>query len=55
MLRFLRLSAPQADFCSNFPKTRFVVVTDANVTVTPANITAINPHIVAGPAVYTAG
>ncbi|PPQ91071.1 hypothetical protein CVT25_014739 [Psilocybe cyanescens] len=38
-----------------YNSTLFVVVTDANVTVTPANITAINPHIVAGPAVYTAG
>ncbi|KDR71779.1 hypothetical protein GALMADRAFT_779423 [Galerina marginata CBS 339.88] len=33
----------------------FVVITDANVTVTPANISMINKHVVAGPAVYQAG
>ncbi|KAH9477311.1 Protein rds1 [Psilocybe cubensis] len=38
-----------------FNGTLFILVTDANVTVTPSNVTAINPHIVAGPAVYTAG
>ncbi|KAF5327142.1 hypothetical protein D9619_004091 [Psilocybe cf. subviscida] len=35
--------------------TMFLVVTDANVTVTPANLTMINPHIVAGPAIYQSG
>ncbi|KAF8909800.1 Rds1 protein [Gymnopilus junonius] len=35
--------------------TMFVAITDDNVTVTPANISALNQHIVAGPALYQAG
>ncbi|KAI9853216.1 MAG: hypothetical protein M1824_001521 [Vezdaea acicularis] len=35
--------------------TMFVALTDANVTVTPFNLSMINPHVVAGPALYQAG
>ncbi|PPQ96315.1 hypothetical protein CVT26_005678 [Gymnopilus dilepis] len=35
--------------------TMFVAITDDNVTVTPANISALNGHIVAGPALYQSG
>ncbi|KAK9473938.1 uncharacterized protein V1510DRAFT_413104 [Dipodascopsis tothii] len=34
--------------------TMFLVVTDEEITVTPHNISALNEHIVAGPAVYQA-
>jgi hypothetical protein len=34
---------------------RFIAVTDNNTFVTPFNLTEINPHIVAGPAIYMAG
>ncbi|KAK9370361.1 ferritin-like domain-containing protein [Lipomyces kononenkoae] len=33
----------------------FIVATDANVSVSPFNISALNPHVVAGPAQYFAG
>lgn len=35
--------------------TMFIALLDANVTVTPYNISMINPHVVAGPAIYQAG
>ncbi|KAI1940491.1 hypothetical protein LOZ66_002085 [Ophidiomyces ophidiicola] len=35
--------------------TVFVAITDANLFVTPFNLSLLNPHIVAGPAVYQAG
>ncbi|KAK7463030.1 hypothetical protein VKT23_007613 [Stygiomarasmius scandens] len=35
--------------------TMYLVITDAEVFVTPANISMLNPHIVAGPAVYQSG
>ncbi|KAI9788126.1 MAG: hypothetical protein M1833_003121, partial [Piccolia ochrophora] len=35
--------------------TMFVALTDANVTLTPFNISMINPHVVAGPALYQSG
>ncbi|KAI0355739.1 hypothetical protein OH77DRAFT_309094 [Trametes cingulata] len=35
--------------------TVFVAVTDADPFVTPFNLTMLNPHVVAGPAVYTSG
>ncbi|WEW59614.1 hypothetical protein PRK78_005091 [Emydomyces testavorans] len=35
--------------------TIFVAVTDENLFVTPFNLSLLNPHIVAGPAVYQAG
>ncbi|KAI9807658.1 MAG: hypothetical protein M1825_005599 [Sarcosagium campestre] len=35
--------------------TMFVALTDANVTLSPFNISMINPHVVAGPALYQAG
>ena len=35
--------------------TMFVALTDANVTVSPFNLSMINPHVVAGPALYQAG
>ncbi|CCM01932.1 uncharacterized protein FIBRA_04005 [Fibroporia radiculosa] len=38
-----------------FNGTLFVLVTDSNITVTPANISLLNSHVVAGPAVYRAG
>lgn len=34
---------------------RFVLITDTNLTVTPFNISLLNAHVVAGPAVYQAG
>ncbi|KAK9483912.1 hypothetical protein V1527DRAFT_238440 [Lipomyces starkeyi] len=33
----------------------FIVATDANISVTPYNISELNSHVVAGPAVYLAG
>ncbi|KAK9374437.1 uncharacterized protein V1513DRAFT_78030 [Lipomyces chichibuensis] len=33
----------------------FILATDANISVTPYNISELNPHVVAGPAVYFAG
>ncbi|ESK88351.1 stress response protein [Moniliophthora roreri MCA 2997] len=35
--------------------TIFIVITDADIFVTPANMSKINEHIVAGPAVYQSG
>jgi hypothetical protein len=35
--------------------TVFVAVTDSDLFVTPFNITMLNPHVVAGPALYQAG
>lgn len=35
--------------------TVFVAITDSDLFVTPFNITMLNPHIVAGPALYQAG
>ncbi|KAI5305521.1 hypothetical protein KEM56_004193 [Ascosphaera pollenicola] len=35
--------------------TMFLAITDTNMYVTPFNLTMINPHIVAGPALYQAG
>ncbi|EEP77545.1 conserved hypothetical protein [Uncinocarpus reesii 1704] len=35
--------------------TMFLAVTDADLYVTPFNLSLLNPHIVAGPAVYQAG
>jgi hypothetical protein len=35
--------------------TVFVALTDADLFVTPFNITMLNPHVVAGPALYQAG
>lgn len=35
--------------------TMFVAITDANITFTPFNLSMINPHVVAGPALYQAG
>ena len=34
---------------------RFIAITDEDIFVTPFNISMINAHIVAGPAVYQAG
>ncbi|KAI9602362.1 hypothetical protein H4Q26_001650 [Puccinia striiformis f. sp. tritici PST-130] len=34
--------------------TMFVLLTDTDLHVTPSNITALNQHIVAGPAIYQA-
>jgi hypothetical protein len=36
-------------------ETMFVVLTDSDLFVTPYNLTMLNPHIVAGPALYSAG
>ncbi|KAL1957812.1 hypothetical protein VTO42DRAFT_5530 [Malbranchea cinnamomea] len=35
--------------------TMFVAITDTDLFVTPFNITMLNPHVVAGPALYQAG
>lgn len=35
--------------------TIFIAITDRNLYVTPFNISLVNPHIVAGPALYQAG
>lgn len=35
--------------------TVFIAVTDTNLFVTPFNVSMINPHVVAGPAIYQAG
>ncbi|KAH7909976.1 ferritin-like domain-containing protein [Hygrophoropsis aurantiaca] len=35
--------------------TMFIALTDDNVFITPYNISLVNPHIVAGPAIYQAG
>ncbi|KAI9851560.1 MAG: hypothetical protein M1838_003392 [Thelocarpon superellum] len=35
--------------------TMFIALTDANITYTPFNLTMINPHVVAGPALYQSG
>ena len=35
--------------------TMFVALTDANITYTAFNLSMINPHVVAGPALYQAG
>jgi len=35
--------------------TMFVLLTDANPVVTPANVSVLNPHVRAGPALYQAG
>ncbi|KAI9872143.1 MAG: hypothetical protein M1830_002028, partial [Pleopsidium flavum] len=35
--------------------TMFVALTDANITFTPFNLSMINPHVFAGPALYQAG
>ncbi|THU93646.1 Rds1 protein, partial [Dendrothele bispora CBS 962.96] len=35
--------------------TIFIAVTDADIFVTPANVSMLNPHIVAGPAIYQSG
>ncbi|KAK2796670.1 hypothetical protein FQN51_009111 [Onygenales sp. PD_10] len=35
--------------------TIFIAITDTNLYVTPFNLSMINPHVVAGPAIYQAG
>ncbi|TFK33528.1 Rds1 protein [Crucibulum laeve] len=35
--------------------TVFVAITDSDIFVTPFNLSEVNPHIVAGPALYTSG
>ncbi|KAF9554658.1 hypothetical protein CPC08DRAFT_712715 [Agrocybe pediades] len=35
--------------------TMFIMITDDNIHVTPSNISELNPHIVAGPALYQSG
>lgn len=35
--------------------TRFVAITDIDLFVTPFNLSQLNAHIVAGPALYQAG
>jgi hypothetical protein len=35
--------------------TMFIAITDMNLTVTPSNLSMINPHVYAGPALYQAG
>jgi len=35
--------------------TVFIALTDSNITVTPFNVSMINPHVRAGPALYQAG
>ncbi len=35
--------------------TMFVMITDANPVITPFNISMLNDHIVAGPALYQSG
>lgn len=35
--------------------TMFVALTDLNLYVTPYNISKVNPHVAAGPALYQAG
>ena len=35
--------------------TMFIAVTDENLFITPFNFTSINPHVVAGPALYQSG
>ncbi|PWY94318.1 stress response protein Rds1 [Aspergillus sclerotioniger CBS 115572] len=35
--------------------TMFIAITDTNLYVTPFNITMLNPHVVAGPALYQSG
>ncbi|KAF5326773.1 hypothetical protein D9619_004478 [Psilocybe cf. subviscida] len=35
--------------------TMFIMITDNNATITPANVSMLNPHIVAGPALYQSG
>ncbi|EJF65563.1 hypothetical protein DICSQDRAFT_51824 [Dichomitus squalens LYAD-421 SS1] len=41
--------------CAPINGTMFVAITDSNIYVTPHNITQLDPHIVAGPAVYQSG
>lgn len=41
------------DFINN--GTMFVALTDTDLYVTPANLTLINKHVVAGPAIFIAG
>ncbi len=33
----------------------FVAITDSDLFLTPFNLSMINPHVVAGPALYQAG
>ncbi|KAM6504090.1 Rds1 protein [Amanita muscaria] len=40
---------------STFNGTMFIAITDLDLFVTPFNFSSVNPHIVAGPAVYQAG
>jgi hypothetical protein len=35
--------------------TIFVAITDSDLCLTPFNLSMINPHVVAGPAMYQAG
>jgi len=35
--------------------TMFIALTDAAINLTPFNLSMINPHVVAGPALYQAG
>jgi hypothetical protein len=35
--------------------TTFIVITDTDLYVTPHNLSMVNPHVVAGPAMYQAG
>ncbi|KAF8972148.1 Rds1 protein [Flammula alnicola] len=35
--------------------TMFVAITDSNLPITPSNVSLLNPHIVAGPALYQSG
>lgn len=49
---------PDGDTLGGYPAingTVFVALTDADLFVTPFNISLLNPHVVAGPALYKAG
>jgi hypothetical protein len=35
--------------------TQFIAITDSNPFLTPFNLSQINPHVVAGPAMYQSG
>jgi hypothetical protein len=35
--------------------TMFIAITDMNLTVTPSNLSMVNPHVYAGPALYQSG
>lgn len=53
---YVELSCVPRTLLINFMvQCRFIAVTDANITVTPFNLTMLNPHIVAGPAIYQSG